>query len=45
MLPAMTRQATPPFESLHAARARNRWGISVATQRPSMDALYEFGGG
>lgn len=33
------------FESLLAARARIGWGMSVATPRPSMDALYEFGGG
>jgi 2-aminoadipate transaminase len=44
MLSGMTN--TPePFESLLAARARIGWGISVATARPSMSALYEFGGG
>ena len=45
MLPAMTERATQGFESLLAARARIGWGVSVATQRPSMEALYEFGGG
>ncbi|MGH7389015.1 MAG: PLP-dependent aminotransferase family protein [Candidatus Rokuibacteriota bacterium] len=34
-----------PFESLLATRARIGWGMSVATPRPSMSALYEFGGG
>jgi 2-aminoadipate transaminase len=34
-----------PFESLLASRARIGWGMSVATPRPSMSALYEFGGG
>jgi len=34
-----------PFESLLATRARIGWGMSVATPRPSMRALYEFGGG
>ena len=34
-----------PFESLLAARARIGWGMSVATPRPSMKALYEFGAG
>jgi DNA-binding transcriptional MocR family regulator len=34
-----------PFESLLASRARIGWGMSVATPRPSMKALYEFGGG
>jgi 2-aminoadipate transaminase len=42
MLAGMTQRA---FESLLAARARIGWGVSVATQRPSMDVLYEFGGG
>jgi len=37
--------APEPFESLLAARARIGWGMSVATARPSMNALYEFGGG
>ncbi len=40
----MTNTAEP-FESLLAARARIGWGMSVATPRPSMSALYEFGGG
>ena len=34
-----------PFESLLAARARIGWGMSVATPRPSMKALFEFGAG
>jgi len=34
-----------PFESLLAQRARIGWGMSVATPRPAMHALYEFGGG
>jgi len=33
------------FESLLSSRARVGWGVSVATPRPSMSALYEFGGG
>jgi len=33
------------FESLLAKRARIGWGMSVATPRPSMKALYEFGAG
>src|SRR5438552_15676369 len=45
MLPLMTENAASAFESLLAARARIGWGVSVATQRPSMEALYEFGGG
>src|SRR5438876_476178 len=40
----MTTQGEP-FESLLAARARIGWGMSVATPRPSMKALYEFGAG
>src|SRR5919109_1320994 len=40
----MTTHAEP-FESLLAARARIGWGMSVATPRPSMQALYEFGAG
>jgi 2-aminoadipate transaminase len=44
MLAGMTN--TPePFESLLASRARIGWGMSVATPRPSMKALYEFGAG
>ncbi|MBI3635750.1 MAG: PLP-dependent aminotransferase family protein [Candidatus Rokubacteria bacterium] len=34
-----------PFEALLAKRARVGWGVPVATPRPSMSALYEFGGG
>ena len=36
---------TNAFESLLSSRARVGWGVSVATPRPSMSALYEFGGG
>ena len=45
MLSGMTTRAGHQFESLLASRARIGWGISVATPRPSMSALYEFGGG
>ena len=41
----MTTPASDPFESLLSRRARIGWGVSVATPRPSMSALYEFGGG
>src|SRR5262245_56913084 len=34
-----------PFEAVRAVRARIGWGMSVATPRPSMTVLYEFGGG
>jgi len=34
-----------PFEPLLSSRARIGWGVAVATPRPSMSALYEFGGG
>ena len=34
-----------PFESRLAMRARIGWGMSVATPRLSMQALYEFGAG
>src|SRR5262245_20361154 len=44
MLSGMTTHGEP-FESLLAARARIGWGMSVATPRPSMKALYEFGAG
>jgi 2-aminoadipate transaminase len=44
MLFGMTTHGEP-FESLLAARARIGWGMSVATPRPSMKALYEFGAG
>ena len=41
----MTTSAGDPFESLLSRRARIGWGVAVATPRPSMSALYEFGGG
>jgi 2-aminoadipate transaminase len=41
----MTTPANDPFESLLSRRARIGWGVAVATPRPSMSALYEFGGG
>ena len=41
----MTSSSTDAFESLLSSRARVGWGVSVATPRPSMSALYEFGGG
>ena len=41
----MTTPASDPFESLLSRRARIGWGVAVATPRPSMSALYEFGGG
>ena len=41
----MTTRASDPVESLLSRRARIGWGVSVATPRPSMSALYEFGGG
>jgi 2-aminoadipate transaminase len=41
----MTSSASDPFESLLSRRARIGWGVAVATPRPSMSALYEFGGG
>jgi 2-aminoadipate transaminase len=45
MLFDMTTPASDPFESLLSRRARIGWGAAVATPRPSMSALYEFGGG
>ena len=45
MLFDMTTPASDPFESLLSRRARIGWGVAVATPRPSMSALYEFGGG
>src|SRR5215467_2692380 len=45
MLSAMTIQGTEQFESLLANRARIGFGVPVHTPRPSMSALYEFGGG
>lgn len=41
----MTPDTHDPYDALLAARARIGWGIPVATPRPSMSALYEFGGG
>ena len=41
----MTTPASDPFESLLSRRARIGWGAAIATPRPSMSALYEFGGG
>src|SRR5215470_10023969 len=45
MLSGMTIQGTEQFESLLANRARIGFGVPVHTPRPSMSALYEFGGG
>jgi 2-aminoadipate transaminase len=45
MLFRMTTPASDPFESLLSRRARIGWGVAVATPRPSMSVLYEFGGG
>jgi 2-aminoadipate transaminase len=45
MLFGMTTRAKDPFEPLLSSRARIGWGVAVATPRPSMSALYEFGGG
>ena len=41
----MTKSGSDTFESLLSSRARVGWGVAVATPRPSMSALYEFGGG
>ncbi len=41
----MTPSSADAFESLLSSRARIGWGVPVATPRPSMSALYEFGGG
>jgi 2-aminoadipate transaminase len=41
----MSQRANDPFEPLLSRRARIGWGVSIATPRPSMSALYEFGGG
>jgi 2-aminoadipate transaminase len=41
----MTSSNADSFESLLSSRARVGWGVPVATPRPSMSALYEFGGG
>jgi DNA-binding transcriptional MocR family regulator len=40
-----TTRTGDQFESLLANRARIGWGVSVATPRPSMSVLYEFGAG
>src|SRR5437762_839998 len=45
MLFGMTTSGTERFESLLANRARIGCGVPVHTLRPSMSALYEFGGG
>src|SRR3989475_7370647 len=41
----MTSSTSDAFESLLSSRARVGWGVSVATPRPSMTVVYEFGGG
>ncbi len=41
----MTTSGAEQFESLLANRARIGFGVPVHTPRPSMSALYEFGGG
>jgi 2-aminoadipate transaminase len=41
----MTPSNADAFESLLSSRARIGWGVPVATPRPSMTVLYEFGGG
>jgi 2-aminoadipate transaminase len=41
----MTTSGSDSFESLLSSRALIGWGVPVATPRPSMSALYEFGGG
>ena len=41
----MTSSRADSFESLLSDRARIGWGVPVATPRPSMSVLYEFGGG
>ena len=40
-----TTRTGDQFESLLANRARIGWGVPVATPRPSMSVLYEFGAG
>jgi 2-aminoadipate transaminase len=45
MLFDMTTSGSAQFESLLANRARIGFGVPVHTPRPSMSALYEFGGG
>src|SRR4051812_10671082 len=41
----MTSANADAFESLLSGRAKVGWGVPVATPRPSMTVLYEFGGG
>jgi 2-aminoadipate transaminase len=41
----MTSANANAFESLLSSRAKVGWGVPVATPRPSMTVLYEFGGG
>jgi 2-aminoadipate transaminase len=41
----MTPSTSNAFESLLSSRAKIGWGVPVATPRPSMTVLYEFGGG
>ena len=41
----MTTRSSDPFGPLLSSRAKIGWGVAVATPRPSMSALYEFGGG
>jgi len=41
----MTSSGANVVESLLSSRARIGWGVPVATPRPSMTVLYEFGGG
>src|SRR5256886_9056599 len=41
----MTSPTSDAFGPLLPSRGRVGWGVSVAPPRPSMSALYEFGGG
>ena len=41
----MTNKHGMHFERLLSSRARIGWGGPVGTQRPTSNALYEFGGG
>src|SRR5216117_3175989 len=41
----MTSSNAKTFQTLLSSRARIGWGVQVATPRPSMTVLYEFGGG
>jgi len=41
----MTSSNAETFQTLLSSRARIGWGVAVATPRPSMSVLYEFGGG